>query len=492
MTNTKSFLCLIIVFFVCSCSLFKKVSEINLEADFVLAQEIAQEIKIEDLMKHLYVLSSDSLEGRETTKPGQKKAAEYIKNQFIKDGIYPTKTGEYYQKFNVSVTDFNRATLSLNNQKLELISDFYLFGNTHDTLISNADVVDVGFGIVDQQYDDYQNLDVQNKVVIIQEGLPPNINVSDRWENWRKKQKVATEKGALAVITVKKNYQSSIDRIAPFLLYPQMRMHKDVLSKATYIPNFCISKTTYLNYKKELNLTASFSVDINYEAETENVLGYIEGSQYKDELLVISAHYDHIGFDNGEVCNGADDDGSGTVCLLSLAKAFSIAKQKGYDFKRSILFLAVSGEEKGLFGSRYYTDYPIYPLENTIADLNIDMVGRIDTIHTDMNYIYLIGSDKISMDLHNISEKVNQNYIKMDLDYRYNKDSDPNKFYYRSDHYNFAKNDIPVIFYFSGIHNDYHKPTDDFEKINFDKLHLTAKYVFFTAWELINRDKKLK
>ena len=118
MTNTKSFLCLIIVFFVCSCSLFKKVSEINLEADFVLAQEIAQEIKIEDLMKHLYVLSSDSLEGRETTKPGQIKAPEYIKNQFIKDGIYPTKTGKYYQKFNVSVTDFNRATLSLNNQKL--------------------------------------------------------------------------------------------------------------------------------------------------------------------------------------------------------------------------------------------------------------------------------------------------------------------------------------------------------------------------------------
>jgi len=155
------------------------------------------------------------------------------------------------------------------------------------------------------------------------------------------------------------------------------------------------------------------------------------------------------------------------------------------------LFLAVSGEEKGLFGSRHYTDNPIYPLENTIVDLNIDMVGRMDTIHTNINYIYLIGSDKISSDLHNISEKVNSTFINMELDYRYNKESDPNKFYYRSDHYNFAKNNIPVIFYFSGIHKDYHKPTDDYEKINFDKLHLTAKYVFYTAWELANREKKL-
>ncbi len=194
----------------------------------------------------------------------------------------------------------------------------------------------------------------------------------------------------------------------------------------------------------------------------------------------------------GEICNGADDDGSGTVCLMALAKTFSIAKQKGISFKRSVLFLAVSGEEKGLFGSRYYTDNPVYPLNKTIVDLNIDMVGRIDTVHTDINYIYLIGADKISRDLHLISEKVNEKFIKMDLDYRFNKEDDPNRFYYRSDHYNFAKNNIPVIFYFSGIHKDYHKPTDEIEKINFDKLQLTAIYVFLTAWELVNRDKKLK
>ena len=475
-----------------SCNIFKSVSSINLEADFSIAQELALEIKKEDLKENLSVLASDSLEGRETTKPGQKKAAEYIKNYFINEGVPASKLGEYYQKFNVSVTDFNRAVLCVNNDTLKIIKDFYLFGNTFDTSFNNIDVVDVGFGICEEGYDDYINIDVKNKIVLFREGTPLNKEVSVRWENWRNKQKAATKKGALAVITIKKDYESSIDRIAPFLLYPQMKMHKDVLSKAEYIPNFCISNETYLKYISKQNLTVSFNVDINYDAEAENVLGFIEGNKYKDEVVVISAHYDHIGFDNGEVCNGADDDGSGTVCLMALAKAFSIAKQKGIGPKRSVLFLAVSGEEKGLFGSRYYTDNPVYPLSKTIVDLNIDMVGRIDTVHTDINYIYLIGADKISRDLHLISEKVNQNFIKMDLDYRFNKEDDPNRFYYRSDHYNFAKNNIPVIFYFSGIHEDYHKPTDEIEKINFDKLQLTAKYVFLTAWELVNRDKKLK
>ena len=264
-----------------------------------------------------------------------------------------------------------------------------------------------------------------------------------------------------------------------------------LLAQSNMIPNFCISQQLFNRLFKSAN-KVSFKVDINYLADAENVLGYIEGGEYKDEVLVISAHYDHIGYDNGEICNGADDDGSGTVSLMSIAKAFMQAKNNGFTNKRSLLFLAVSGEEKGLFGSRYYTENPVFPLKNTIADLNIDMVGRIDTVHTDINYIYLIGSDKISKELHNINEMVNEKYIGLDLDYTFNSNDDPNNFYYRSDHYNFAKNNIPVIFYFSGIHRDYHKPTDDIEKINFDKLHNTAKYVFFTAWELVNREKRIK
>jgi Zn-dependent M28 family amino/carboxypeptidase len=227
---------------------------------------------------------------------------------------------------------------------------------------------------------------------------------------------------------------------------------------------------------------------------SENVVAYIKGSEKPDEILIISAHLDHIGISkSGQINNGADDDGSGTVAILEIAEAFKEAVKDGYGPKRSILFLHVTGEELGLYGSRYYTDVaPIFPLKNTIANLNIDMIGRIDPKHSENhNYIYLIGSDKLSKELHNISEAVNKKYFNMDFDYTYNDDNDPNRFYYRSDHYNFAKNNIPVIFYFNGTHADYHKPTDTPDKIHYDMLEKRARLIFTTAWELANRDNRI-
>ena len=201
----------------------------------------------------------------------------------------------------------------------------------------------------------------------------------------------------------------------------------------------------------------------------ENVLGYIEGTDLKDELLIITAHYDHLGKHDSLIFNGADDDGSGTVAVLEIAEAFMLAKKEGKGPRRSVLIMPVSGEEKGLLGSKYYTDNPVYPLENTVANLNIDMIGRLDDWHTSPDYVYLIGSDRLSQDLHDISEQVNDLYIGIDLDYRFNEKDEPNRYYYRSDHYNFAKNNIPVIFYFNGVHEDYHKTTDTIEKIDFKK-----------------------
>jgi Zn-dependent M28 family amino/carboxypeptidase len=227
---------------------------------------------------------------------------------------------------------------------------------------------------------------------------------------------------------------------------------------------------------------------------SENVVAFIKGSEKPDEILIISAHLDHIGIaSDGQINNGADDDGSGTVAILEIAEAFKKAVDDGNGPKRSILFLHVTGEELGLYGSRYYTDVdPIYPLKNTIADLNIDMIGRIDPKHTENpNYIYLIGSDKLSTELHDISEAVNKTYFNMKFDYTYNDDNDPNRFYYRSDHYNFAKNNIPVIFYFNGTHADYHKPTDTPDKIDYEMLEKRARLIFTTAWELANRDKRI-
>ena len=226
--------------------------------------------------------------------------------------------------------------------------------------------------------------------------------------------------------------------------------------------------------------------------DTENVVAYIEGSTMPEEVLVISSHYDHVGIDEeGRIYNGADDDGSGTVAILEIAEAFKQAKENGVGPKRSILFLNVTGEEKGLVGSKYYTENPIFPLEQTVTDLNIDMIGRVGEGMEDAgDYVYLIGSDKLSTELHEISESVNEKYLNLNLDYTFNAENDPNRFYYRSDHYNFAKHDIPIIFYFNGVHEDYHKHTDDPEKIEYDLLAKRAKLVFLTAWEVANRAER--
>ncbi|MEH6408317.1 MAG: M28 family metallopeptidase [Leeuwenhoekiella sp.] len=227
---------------------------------------------------------------------------------------------------------------------------------------------------------------------------------------------------------------------------------------------------------------------------SENVLAFIKGSTKPDEIVIVSAHLDHVGVRaDGDVYNGADDDGSGTVAVLQIADAFNEALKKGYRPQRSILFLHVTGEEKGLYGSRYYAEHPVFPLKNTVVDLNIDMIGRQDFDHpNDDNYVYLIGSSMLSTELHDISEEVNKNSVNLELDYKYDAPDDPNRFYYRSDHYNFAKNGVPVIFYFNGVHEDYHKVTDSPDKINYPLLAKRAKLVFMTAWELANREDRIK
>ena len=226
---------------------------------------------------------------------------------------------------------------------------------------------------------------------------------------------------------------------------------------------------------------------------SENVLGYIEGSDKKDELVIVTAHYDHIGKDGDEIFNGADDDASGTTALLEIAEAFERAKKEGHGPRRSILVMTVAGEEKGLLGSQWYSENPVYPLNQTVADLNIDMIGRQDEKYKDNpDYIYLIGSDKLSSELKKINEENNQKYTQLELDYTYDDPNDPNRYYYRSDHYNFAKNNIPIIFYFNGTHADYHKSTDTVEKINFNKMEKITRLVFHTCWELANRNERIK
>ena len=471
----------------CSCKVLSP-GPYTLHSNQKTAEQYSKTITQNELKAHLKIISSDEFEGRETTKIGQKKAAAYIKNQFIKNNIKsPFKDTAYFQSFPVDVLDFSKVELHYNNTKLIFTDDFYPYGNPINSEYDNVPIVNVGYGISTKEKNEYLGKNTNGKVVLLKQGLPPGDTVNKKQGNWRRKVKTATKNGALGVVFIKSNYANTDLRIKEHLKNPLMQLHGNQKSKPQ-IPVFIVDEEKIKSLNYETN-TASFNTRITQRKSGENVLGFIPG--VTDEIIVISAHYDHIGYDRGEICNGADDDGSGTSSLLTISKAFQKAFDEGNKPQRGILFLAVSGEEKGLFGSQYYTENPVFPLKKTIADLNIDMVGRQDTIQEDNNYIYLIGSDRISNELHVINEQINSKHIGFNLDYTYNAKDDPNNFYHRSDHYNFAKNNIPVIFYFGGLHEDYHQPTDVFEKIDFLKLEKVSRFVFLTAWELAYRKKTI-
>ena len=250
------------------------------------------------------------------------------------------------------------------------------------------------------------------------------------------------------------------------------------------------------DFKTERKIKSRLAYQRKKTASTaSNVIGFIEGSDKKDEYVFLTAHYDHLGKKGDVIYYGADDDGSGTVSVIEMARAFAKAKADGYIPRRTIVFMTVSGEEKGLWGSEYYSDHPLFPLDSTTVDLNTDMIGRIDPGRKNgdsTNYIYVIGDDKLSTDLKPISTSINNTYTKLELDYKFNDPADPERIYFRSDHYNFARKGVPIIFFFDGIHKDYHKPTDTVDKINFDLMEKRARFIFLTAWTMANRDHMLK
>ena len=210
------------------------------------------------------------------------------------------------------------------------------------------------------------------------------------------------------------------------------------------------------------------------------------------DVLVLSAHYDHLGKRGNSIFHGADDNGSGTTAVLEIMETLSEAKKEGLGPKRSVACIFFTGEEKGLLGSKYYSEHPVIPLSQTVANVNVDMIGRFDEAHQqNPNYIYIIGSNRLSTELHQINEAVNASFTHLDLDYTFNAKDDPNRFYYRSDHYNFAKHGIPSIFYFSGVHEDYHRPSDTPEKILYNKYETVTKLIFHTVWELANRSQRI-
>jgi hypothetical protein len=443
------------------------------------------------------------MEGRETGKRGQKMAAAFIAFTFQELGLAAPVNGGYYQ--NVPLYNLGSPEVSLKFAGTQLSNDEFAYSGSLDT---NGEValplIFVGKG----SKEEIEKVQVADKaaVVILEGNAPMNNNpvvVSLR------------EKGAKAIFAVlpqEEDFLRMVTRSRNFsggrltLTKPTPQTANPGLFFVSYNTvaksfNTTVAKLNKAIADKKIDkikpTTAAFAIKTQFaEVKSENVLGFLEGTDKKDEVVVITAHYDHIGIssraEGDKINNGADDDGSGTVAVLAIAKAFAQAKKEGKGPRRSILFMTVTGEEKGLLGSSYYTDNLVYSLESTVVNLNIDMIGRSDPQHkSSAPYVYVIGSDKLSSELHTLSENVNKTYHNLVFDYTYNDQNHPDRLYYRSDHWNFAKKNIPIIFYFDGIHEDYHKVSDEVSKIEFDLLTKRTQTVFYTAWEIANRDNRL-
>lgn len=487
------------------------------EAQEKVKAKYQETITKQDLKEHLQIIASDSLEGRETGKRGQRMAADYIRNHFKEIGLLPAvnDTG-YIQPFDIDLVEPAEVALAFEGQEYSFPDNLLYLGDVASQKIRFTEVVFCGYGIVDSMYNDYGKEGVAGKVVIMKSGEPTNedgtfvLSGTTRPTEWSrnpiKKIEVARKMGAKAIIEINPELKSVLSRYKRYLMRTRVTLSEEGAAlKAPYVMIGDSAASALLNITLAdmpgMELGKTFKVnptELSYTNRSEkgsssNVLGYIKGEKRPNEYVVLTAHYDHLGIRDTVVFNGADDDGSGTVSVMELAEAFAMAKKNGEGPARSMIFMCVSGEEKGLLGSEYYTDHPTFPLENTVVNLNIDMVGRVDKEHEkNPDYVYVIGSEMLSSELKKINEKENKSSLKLDLDYRFDDPEDPNRFYYRSDHYNFAKNDIPVAFFFNGTHDDYHRSTDTEEKINYEKMVKIDQLVFRTAWELANRNKRIQ
>lgn len=459
-------------------------------------QPFAKTITAADLKEKLYTVASADMQGRETATEGQRKAAAYIESYFKSLGLKPGNGDSYQQQYPVFTDVLQKAAISVNEQPFNINEDFSVISAfNHNATQYASEVVFVKLGKTPT--DPFEGTDVKGKVILLNGANSGMRGLGGLLSS-------AAKAGAAAILQVQSSFprkESTQGGMMYNSLYkkiqtPNIFVVSEKIATAIMGDDWATAKQNKLDSSKTytVNLALDFSKTIEHK-QSSNVLGVLEGTDKKDEYVFITGHYDHLGTHDGKIFFGADDDGSGTCAVLQLANAFAKAKAAGKGPRRTIIFMTVSGEEKGLWGSAWYTNHPIYPLAKTSVDLNIDMIGRRDPSRKtgdSANYIYIIGDDKLSSDLAPITEAVNKKYTKLELDRKFNDLNDPNRFYYRSDHYNFADKGVPIIFYFNGVHADYHAPTDTPDKINYDDYAKRARLVFFTAWEMANKEEMLK
>ncbi|MBK9335735.1 MAG: M28 family peptidase [Lewinellaceae bacterium] len=484
-------------------------------------------------MKYLIdTLASDAMAGRETGEPGQRMAADFIAEQFRALGLPQVADRKtYFQNIFLKRESWTDIGLKVDGKEFKNRTDFYVYPVFNDSRAATPvkEIVFVGYGIEDGKYSDYGKTDVKGKAVIFYDGEPMDKDgrslVTGRefrssWSlDWNRKVQLATQKGAAMVFIIDpeltENVKTNRRKLSSWGWEPaapnagsvnsglanSIFVSQDVANaffgkKSDKVEEACAALRNGSGFKP-LKIKTTAEVRLAKEIKTlegSNVVGLIEGADpdLKNEYVIITAHYDHLGEAGGVVYNGADDNASGTSGVIEIARAFAKAKAAGVGPKRSVVCMLVSGEEKGLLGSKFYVEFPIFPLERTVANVNIDMIGRLDNRHADNpDYIYVIGSNRMSTELHEVNEFANAAHTKLELDYKYNDPKDPNRYYERSDHYNFAERGIPAIFYFNGTHADYHKETDTADKIDVAAAAKRARLAFYTAWDIANRPTRI-
>ena len=480
--------------------------------------DYAKLINTDTLKSNLEFLSSDLLEGRASGQTGQKLASHYIANKLQDYRVKPSNGNSYFQEFMLLEESWENITFKVGNKGYEMNKDFFAYNYAGFSKQINANnILFLGYGIDENNYSDYKDIDVQNKVILIFNGEPMDTNgnyfVTGTHEpskyslNWQEKVKIAKNKGAKAVLIygnkldfnedkpfyIKPYIQSFNDLqdnpyINTFFLSPQMADH--ILYSSRKIATILKSQISKAKHSVPITLFTSVHIDTKENTKfltTENVLGFIEGNPKNNKTIVITAHLDHLGVKPDGIYNGADDNASGCASILEIARLFQKAKEKGNGPKVNLLFLFVTGEEIGLLGSKYFTAHPTIPLDNILLNINLDMVGRIDELHEkETPYIYVMSTDKMGTHFKEVNHQVNQITTQLKIDYKYNNETHPAKFFQRSDQYSFIEKGIPALVFFSGLHKDYHKPEDTFNKIEWELLNKRTQLIFNTIWTIAN------
>lgn len=480
------------------------------------------------LRSYLTFIASDEMEGRDTPSRGLDTTAKFIAMNLGRWGFKPMgDDGTFFQKIALrrEALDQTKTSASINGKDFVVGEDF-LPNAVPATLTGPLVYAGNGWVLKAKNWNPYQGIDVKDKViVVVGSGFPRGVTRSDlagqMGEDWSSPTIYAQQHGAKGVLVIPDaNTLLSWDQLKFRALLPA----RAVVEKFTTQPNAPLVPNVVMSVKMAKALfegekvdpvaiangadiapfelsSKNFTITIAVKSEhptTQNVIAVWEGNDpvLKNEYVAVGAHYDHVGIcapgTADPICNGADDDGSGTTALLGMAEAISHAKQRP---KRSVLFVWHCGEEKGLWGSRYFTDYPTVPLDKVITQLNIDMIGRSKKAGDDnprnkeltgSNAIYVIGSTMMSTELGKLSQDVNKSFLNLTYDTKYDDPADPNRFFFRSDHYNYARKGIPIIFFFDGVHEDYHRPGDEPQKIDYDKMQKVTQTVYMTLWAVAN------